>query len=160
VTTWTHGGTPVRLLCLIDEYTCEALAIRAERSIGAQVVTVTLADTMLMHGVPDHIRSDNGPEFTAKALRAWLATVGAKTLYIEPGSPWENGYCESFNGKLRDELLNGEIFYSLRQARVVIEKWRRPYNTVRPHSSLGYRPLAPAAINPIPLALEQAAAMQ
>lgn len=160
MTTWTHGGTPVRLLCLIDEHTCEALAIRAVRSIGSQVVIETLADAMLMRGVPDHIRSDNGPEFTAKALRAWLATVGAKTLYIEPGSPWENGYCESFGGKLRDELLNAEIFYTLRQARVVIEKWRRQYNTVWPHSSLGYRPSVPAAINPIPLALEQAAAMQ
>jgi hypothetical protein len=160
VTTWTHGGRPVRLLCIIDEYTREALAIRVERSIGAQVVIETLADVMLMRGVPDHIRSDNGPEFTAKALRAWLATVGASTLYIEPGSPWENGYCESFNGRLRDELLNGEIFYSLREAQVVIERWRKEYNTVRPHSSLGYRPPAPAAINPQPPALEQAAAMQ
>ncbi len=160
VTTWTHGGRPVRLLCIIDEYTREALAIRVERSIGAQVVIETLADVMLMRGVPDHIRSDNGPEFTAKALRAWLAPVGARTLYIEPGSPWENGYCESFNGRLRDELLNGEIFYSLREARVVIERWRKQYNTVRPHSSLGYRPPAPAAINPKPPALEQAAAMQ
>lgn len=160
VTTWTHDGRPVRLLCLIDEYTREALAIRVERSIGAQVVIETLADVMLMRGVPDHIRSDNGPEFTAKALRGWLVTVGARTLYIEPGSPWENGYCESFNGRLRDELLNGEIFYSLREARVVIERWRKQYNTVRPHSSLGYRPPAPAAINPKPPALEQAAAMQ
>lgn len=160
VTTWTHDGRPVRLLCLIDEYTREALAIRVERSIGAQVVIETLADVMLMRGVPDHIRSDNGPEFTAKALRAWLATVGARTLYIEPGSPWENGYCESFNGRLRDELLNAEIFYSLREARVVIERWRKDYNTVRPHSSLGYRPPAPAAINPKPPALEEAAAMQ
>mgnify|MGYP002789864096 FL=1 len=160
VTTWTHGGRPVRLLCIIDEYTREALAIRVERSIGAQVVIETLADIMLMRGVPDHIRSDNGPEFTAKALRAWLATVGARTFYIEPGSPWENGYCESFNGRLRDELLNGEIFYSLREARVVIEQWRKEYNTVRPHSALGYRPPAPAAINPKPPVLEQAAAMQ
>lgn len=160
VTTWTHGGRPVRLLCIIDEYTREALAIRVERSIGAQVVIETLADVMLMRGVPEHLRSDNGPEFTAKALRAWLATVGARTLYIEPGSPWENGYCESFNGRLRDELLNGEIFYSLREARVVIERWRKEYNTVRPHSALGYRPPAPAAINPKPPVLEQAAAMQ
>ena len=159
VTTWTHDGRPVRLLCLIDEYTREALAIRVERSIGAQVVIETLADVMLMRGVPDHIRSDNGPEFTAKALRAWLATVGARTLYID-GSPWENGYCESFNGRLRDELLNAEIFYSLREARVVIERWRKEYNTVRPHSSLGYWPPAPAAINPKPPALEEAAAMQ
>lgn len=160
VTTWTHGGRPVRLLCIIDEYTREALAIRVERSIGAQVVIETLADIMLMRGVPDHIRSDNGPEFTAKALRAWLETVGARTLYIEPGSPWENGYCESFNGRLRDELLNGELFYNIREARVVIERWRKEYNTVRPHSALGYRPPAPAAINPKPPTLEQVAAMQ
>lgn len=160
VTTWTHGGRPLRLLCIIDEYTREALAIRVERSIGAQVVIETLADVMLLRGVPEHIRSDNGPEFTAKALRAWLAKVGARTLYIEPGSPWENGYCESFNGRLRDELLNGELFYSIREARVVIERWRKEYNTVRPHSSLGYRPPAPAAINPQAPVLEQAAAMQ
>jgi hypothetical protein len=103
---------------------------------------------MLEHGVPEHIRSDNGPEFVALKLRQWLSAVGAKTLYIEPGSPWENGYCESFNGKLRDECLNGEIFYSLKEAQVVIEQWRVQYNTVRPHSSLGYRPPAPQAILP------------
>ena len=100
-------------------------------------------------GIPEHIRSDNGPEFVAKELRDWLAKLGARTLYIEPGSPWENGYCESFNGKLRDECLNGEIFYSLREAQVVIEKWRVIYNTVRPHSALGYRPPAPAARAPL-----------
>ena len=105
-----------------------------------------LADVMVMKGVPEHIRSDNGPEFVAKDLRKWLADTGAKTLYIEPGSPWENGYCESFNGKLRDELLNGEIFYTLKEAKIVIENWRRHYNTARPHSSLGYRPPAPAAL--------------
>jgi len=160
VTAWTHGGRPLRLLCLIDEYTREALAIRVERSIGAQVVIEALADVMLLRGVPEHIRSDNGPEFTARALRAWLATVGTSTLYIEPGSPWENGYCESFNGRLRDELLNGELFYSIREARVVIERWRKDYNTMRPHSSLGYRPPAPVAINPKPPVLEQAAALQ
>jgi putative transposase len=107
-----------------------------------------LADAMLEHGVPAHLRSDNGPEMVAKNLRRWLAAVGSKTLYIEPGSPWENGYCESFNGKLRDELLNGEIFYTLREAQVVIEQWRRHYNTVRPHSALNYRPPAPEAIVP------------
>ena len=95
---------------------------------------------------PGHIRSDNGPEFTAKVVRDWLHRVGVKTLFIEPGSPWENGYVESFNGKLRDELLNGEIFYSLREAKVLIERWRRHYNTVRPHSALGYRPPAPEAV--------------
>jgi len=160
VTAWRHGGRPVPLLCIIDQYTREALANRVERSIGAQVVIETLADVMLMHRVPNYIRSDNGPEFTAKALRVWLATVDARRLYIEPGSPWENSYCESFNGRLRDELLTGEICYSLREARVVIERWGKEYNTVRPHSSLGYRPPAPAAINPTPPALEQAAAMQ
>ena len=107
-----------------------------------------LADVMLFRGIPEHIRSDNGPEFVAEELRKWLAKLGTRTLYIEPGSPWENGYCESFNGKLRDECLNGEIFYSLKEAQVVIEKWRMDYNTKRPHSALGYRPPAPAARSP------------
>ena len=105
-----------------------------------------LADVMVMKGVPEHIRSDNGPEFVARDLRKWLADTGAKTLYIEPGSPWENGYCESFNSKLRDEFLNGEIFYSMKELRVLAERWRVHYNTVRPHSSLGYRPPAPAGM--------------
>jgi len=115
---------------------------------------------MVSRGIPEHIRSDNGPEFTAKALREWLQRIGAKTLYIEPGSPWENGYCESFNGTLRDELLNGEIFYSLKEARIVIERWRKEYNEVRPHSSLGYRPPAPAACSPRPLMLAQPTMVQ
>ena len=102
-----------------------------------------LSDQFILRGVPDPIRSDNGPEFVAKAVREWIAAVGAKAAYIEPGSPWENGYCESFNAKLRDELLNGEIFYTLAEAKVVIESWRSHYNTKRPHSSLGYRPPAP-----------------
>ena len=106
----------------------------------------TLAEVMLWRGIPEHIRSDNGPEFIAEELRKWLAKVGTGVLYIEPGSPWENGYCESFNGKLRDECLNGEIFYSLKEAQIVIEKWRVEYNTRRPHSALGYRPPAPAAL--------------
>jgi len=101
---------------------------------------------MATRGVPEHIRSDNGAEFTAKAVRSWLSKVNVKTLYIEPGSPWENGYIESFNGKLRDELLNGEIFMTLREAKVLIERWRVHYNTKRPHSSLGYRPPAPQTI--------------
>ena len=108
-------------------------------------VIEALADVMVMKGVPEHIRSDNGPEFVARDLRNWLADTGAKTLYIEPGSPWENGYCESFNSKLRDEFLNGEIFYSMKELRVLAERWRVHYNTVRPHSSLGYRPPAPQA---------------
>ena len=99
-------------------------------------------------GPPDHIRSDNGSEFTAIAVREWLGRIGVKTLYIEPGSPWENGYNESFNGKLRDECLNSEIFFTLKEAKVLIESWRHHYNTVRPHSSLGYRPPAPQTVLP------------
>jgi putative transposase len=119
-----------------------------------------LADVMLFEGIPAYIRSDNGPEMIAKVLRQWLTGLGTKSLYIEPGSPWENGYCESFNSKLRDELLNGEIFYSLKEAQVVIEKWRVHYNTRRPHSALGYRPPAPLAIEPAPTHLDQAQNMQ
>ena len=144
----THEGRKFRMLCLIDEYTREALAIRLKRRLNAQDVMETLADAMISRGTPGYIRSDNGPEFVAKALRHWIAQVGTQTAYIEPGSPWENGYCESFNSKLRDELLDGEIFYSLREAEVLIEAWRRHYNTVRPHSSLGYRPPAPEAFLP------------
>jgi putative transposase len=146
VSAGTHDGRTLRLLTLIDEYTRKCLAIRVARRLNSHDLIETLADLMLMHGIPEHMRSDNGPEFVGERLRKWLAAVGAKTLYIEPGSPWENGYCESFNGKLRDECLNGEIFYSLKQAQVVIEQWRVQYNTVRPHSSLGYRPPAPQAI--------------
>ena len=140
----THDGRTLRLLTLIDESTRECLAIRVERRMGSQEVIETLSDVMLWKGIPEHLRSDNGPEFIAQQLRQWLAKLGTATLYIEPGSPWENGYCESFNGKLRDECLNGEIFYSLKEAQVVIEQWRVQYNTVRPHSALGYRPPAKA----------------
>ena len=146
VSACTHDGRTLRLLTLIDEYTRKCLAIRVARRLNSYDLIETLADVMLVNGIPEHIRSDNGPEFVAEQLRKWLAGVGAKTLYIEPGSPWENGYCESFNGKLKDECLNGEIFYSLKEAQVVIEQWRVHYNTVRPHSSLGYRPPAPVAI--------------
>jgi putative transposase len=139
----THDGRGVRLLNLIDEHTRESLLVRAERRWSSARVISALADVMVMKGVPEHLRSDNGPEFVAKDLRKWLASTGAKTLYIEPGSPWENGYCESFNSKLRDEFLNGEIFYSMKELRVLAERWRVHYNTVRPHSSLGYRPPAP-----------------
>jgi putative transposase len=156
----TQDGRKLRLLTLIDEFTRECLAIRVARRINSFGVIETMADVMLVRGVPEHIRSDNGPEMTAKVVRHWLAQVGAKTLYIEPGSPWENGYCESFNGKLRDELLNGENFYSLKEAQIVIEQWRKHYNTVRPHSSLGYRPPAPPAFTPIPPPLDQAMPMQ
>ena len=150
----THDGRSVRLLTLVDEFTREALAITVARKLNSMDVIETLADVMLSHGIPEHIRSDNGPEMTAKIVRDWLPRVGANTLYIEPGSPWENGFCESFNGKLRDELLNGEIFYSLKEARVVIESWRRHYNTKRPHSSLRYRPPAPVAHGQINATIE------
>ena len=122
VSAMTHDGRSLRLLTLIDEYTRECLAIRVERRMGSQEVIDTLAEVMLWRGIPEHLRSDNGPEFVAGELRKWLRNVGTGTLYIEPGSPWENGYCESFNGKLRDECLNGEIFYSLKEAQIVIEK--------------------------------------
>lgn len=156
----THDGRKVRLMTLIDEFTRECLAIRVARRINGLGVLETMAEVMLVRGIPEHIRSDNGPEMTAKIVRSWLAGVGAKTLYIEPGSPWENGYCESFNGKLRDELLDGEIFYSLKEAKVLIEQWRLHYNTVRPHSSLGYRPPAPQAFAPPLPHLADALAMQ
>lgn len=142
----THDGRAFRMLCIIDEFTRESLAIQVARNLKATDVIDTLSDLFILRGIPAYIRSDNGPEFVAQALRDWIAAVGAKTAYIEPGSPWENGYCESFNGKLRDELLNGEVFYTLEEARVVIEAWRRHYNTRRPHSSLGYRPPAPEVI--------------
>jgi len=119
------------------------------RRLGSAEVIEVLAEVMLGRGIPENIRSDNGPEFIAQELRKWLGKVGTGALYIEPGSPWENGYCESFNGKLRDECLNGEIFYSLKEAQIVIEKWRVEYNTRRPHSALGYRPPAPAAYSPL-----------
>ena len=136
------------------------LAIRIARRINSFGVIETLADVMLVRGIPEHLRSDNGPEMTAKIVRYWLGQVGAKTLYIEPGSPWENGYCKSFNGKLRDELLNGEIFYSLKEAQIVVEQWRKHCNTIRPHSSLGYRPPAPPAFKLLQPPLDQAAHMQ
>lgn len=136
------------MLCVIDEFTHEVLAIRVKRKLKSTDVLKTLADLMILRGSPAYVRSDNGPEFIAQALRDWIAAVGSQTAYIEPGSPWENGYCESFNSKLRDELLNGEIFYSLAEAQVLIEAWRRHYNTVRPHSSLGYRPPALETIVP------------
>ncbi len=152
----THNGRKFRMLNLIDEFTRECLAIRIDRKLKSTDVIDVLSDLFILRGVPGHIRSDNGPEFIAKAVREWIAAVGARTAFIEPGSPWENGYCESFNSKLRDELLNGEIFYSLAEARTVIEGWRQHYNTKRPHSSLGYRPPAPAAA-PWPAAQPQPA---
>jgi putative transposase len=144
----THDGRTIRMLTVIDEFTRECLAIEVARHLRHDDVLQVLAELFARHGPPDHIRSDNGSEFTAIAVREWLPRLGVKTLYIEPGSPWENGYNESFNGKLRDELLNGEIFYTLQEEKVLIERWRQHYNTIRPHSSLGYRPPAPAAILP------------
>ena len=144
----THDGRKFRLLNVVDEFTHECLAIRVARKLKATDVIDVLSDLFILRGVPSHIRSDNGPEFVAQAVRDWIKAVGAKTAYIEPGSPWENGYVESFNARLRDELLNGEIFYSLREAEIVIESWRRHYNTVRPHASLGYRPPAPEVFIP------------
>lgn len=139
----TQSGKAIRMLTIIDEYTRECLAIKVKNKLNSIDVIHTLADLFLFRGVPDYIRSDNGAEFVAKILRKWLAQLKVQTLYIEPGSPWENGYIESFNGRLRDELLNGEIFYSLKEAEVLVEMWRREYNTRRPHSSLGYKPPAP-----------------
>ena len=144
----THNGRPLKILTVIDEYTRECLSLRVERSLTSEQLLETLAWLFVYRGVPDHIRSDNGPEFTALAVREWLGKVGVKTLFITPGSPWENGYNESFNGTLRDQLLNGEIFYTLREAKVLLERWRCHYNKVRPHSSLGYRPPAPEATLP------------
>ena len=144
----THDGHVLKILVLIDEYSRTCLALHVARRIRSNEVIDVLADAMIEHGVPAYLRSDNGPEMVAKNLRRWLAAVGAQTLYIEPGSPWENGYCESFNGKFRDELLNGEIFYTLHEARTIIEQWRHHYNTTRPHSALNYRPPAPETILP------------
>jgi putative transposase len=144
----TYEGRKYRMLNVVDEYTHECLAIRIARRLKAVDVIDVLCDLFICRGIPGHIRSDNGPEFIAKAVRGWISAVGAKTAYIAPGSPWENGYIESFNARLRDELLNGEIFYSLREAKIVIESWRRHYNAIRPHASLGYRAPAPEVVIP------------
>ena len=144
----TRDGRAFRMLNVIDEYTRECLAIDVARRLTSDDVLERLSELFVRRGVPHYIRSDNGPEFAAKAVRDWLGRVGVGTLYIEPGSPWENGYIESFNGKLGDELLDGEVFDTLLEAKVLIERWRVQYNTVRPHSSLGYRPPAPEAVVP------------
>ena len=144
----THGGRKFRMLNVVDEFTRECLAIRVARKLNSTDVIDVLSDLFILRGVPGHIRSDNGSEFIAQAVQDWIKAVGAKTAYIAPGSPWENGYVESFNARLRDELLDGEIFYSLREAQVIIESWRRHYNTVRPHGSIGYRPPAPEVFVP------------
>ena len=144
----THDGRPLKILTVIEEYSRECLAILVARRLRAADVLETLAGLFLTQGVPVHLRSDNGPEFTATLVRGWLETLGVQPLFIEPGSPWENGYVESFNGKLRDELLDREIFYTLTEAQILIERWRQQYNTVRPHSALGYRPPAPLTVIP------------
>lgn len=146
----TYDGRSFRMLTVIDEFSRECLAIEVERKLKSDDVLQVLTGLFVERGVPEHIRSDNGSEFTAEIVREWLHRVGSKTLYIEPGSPWENGYNESFNGRLRDELLNGEIFYTLQEAKVLIERWRQHYNQVRPHSSLGYKPPSPKTILPCP----------
>ena len=145
-----HYSSEEKIRIVLDglrgEDSRECLAIRVDRKLNSGNVIDALSDLFILRGVPSFIRSDNGPEFVAQAVRGWIKAVGAKTAYIEPGSPWENGYCESFNARFRDELLNGEIFYSLREAQILIEEWRKHYNTKRPHSALGYRPPAPEAI--------------
>jgi len=145
MTARTRDGRALRLLNVLDEYSRECLAVVVKRQLTADDVVECLADLFIRKGIPLHLRSDNGPEFTAIAVREWLGRLGVRTLFIEPGSPWENGYMESFNGKMRDELLNGEIFYTLEEARTIIEDWRLHDNHHRPHSSLGYRPPAPEA---------------
>ena len=141
----TSDGRPLRILNIVDEYTRECLRIQVGRKMKAVDVICELSDLFIERGAPEYLRSDNGSEFTADSIRGWLQRLGVKTLLIEPGSPWENGYVESFNGKMRDELLNGEIFDTILEAQVVTEAWRKEYNTIRPHSSLGYRAPAPEA---------------
>ncbi len=144
----THDGRKYRMLNIIDEFTHECLAIRIDRKLKAIDVIDVLSDLFILRGVPEHVRSDNGPEFVAKAVQEWISAVGAKTAYIAPGSPWQNGFIESFNARLRDELLDGEIFYTLAEAKIIVESWRRHFNTVRPHGSLGYKPPAPEVFIP------------
>ena len=144
----THDGRKFRTLNVVDEFTHECLAIRVSRKLKSIDVIDVLSDLFVLRGVPEHVRSDNGPEFIAKAVQTWISAVGARTASIAPGSPWENGFVESFNARFRDELLNGEIFYSLREAEIIIESWRRHYNAIRPHASIGYRPPAPEVVVP------------
>jgi len=146
----THNGRAFRMLTIMDEYTRECLAIKVARKLNSMDVLDCLSNLFILRGTPGYIRSDNGSEFTSQVVRAWLARLDVGTLFIEPGSPWENGYIESFNGKFRDELLNGEIFETLREAKVLIEMWRREYNHHRPHSALGYKPPAPETFEPFP----------
>ncbi len=146
----TSDGRPLRLFVVVDEFTRECLSIDVGRKLNSEDVVERLTELFVARGIPDHIRSDNGAEFTARRVRDWLSRLGVKTLFIEPGSPWENGYVESFIGKMRDELLNRELFDTLDEAKVMVERWRHEYNRIRPHSSLGYRPPAPETIEPMP----------
>ena len=149
----TQDGRPLKLLTVVDEYTRECLAIAVQRRLTSQDVQEVLSELFLLRGCPTHIRSDNGPECIARMLRQWYERLAVAPLFIDPGSPWENGYVESFNGKLRDELLNGELFYTLHEAQVIVEGWRQRYNTRRPHSALGYRPPAPETRTFTPISL-------
>ena len=151
-TSWRTAGTtaaPLKILTIVDEYSRECLAIVVARRMRSTDVLETLAALCMTYGVPAHIRSDDGSACTAALVRRWLEALDVQTLFIEPGSPWENGYVESFNGTLRDELVDREVFYTLTEAKVLIERWRREYNTVRPHSARGYRPSAPEAVRPV-----------
>jgi len=148
VATRTEDGRPVKLLTIVDEYTRECVAIDVARRLRSDDVLLRLAELFVHRGVPQHLRSDNGPEFAAKSVREWLQRVGVQPLFITPGSPWENGYIESVNGRLRDELLNRELFDTLGAVQVLVERWRQTYNRIRPHSALGYRPPAPEAVAP------------
>ncbi len=146
----TYDGRPLKMLTVLGEYSRECSAIAVARSIQSDDVLEVLTEFFIRYWPPASIRSDNGPEFTANVVRDWLRRLGVQTLFIEPGSPWENGYNESLNGTLVEEMLKREILFTLKEAKVLIEQWRREYNTIRPHSSLGYRPPAPEAIQPSP----------
>ena len=146
---WTDDGRVFSTLNILDEHSWECLAISVNRKLNSTEIIDALTDFFILRGGPAYIRSYSGPEFIAEAIRDWIKAVGAKTAYIEPGSPWESGYCERFSGRMPDELLNGEIFYSLSEAQIIIERCRSHYNTERPHSTLGYRLPAPKAILPM-----------
>lgn len=145
----TYDGRKFKVLNILDEYSRELLVSFTARTIRSQDVIFILADLFLEHGIPKFIRSDNGPEFVAKILMHWFKTLEVQPLFIQPGSPWENGFIESLNGRMRDEFLNGEIFFTLIEAKVLIERWRVYYNTKRPHSSLGYKAPTPETLQPM-----------
>jgi transposase InsO family protein len=144
----TRDGRAIKILNIIDEFSKECICSYVARRITSREIIFILADLFIKRGCPKHIRSDNGSEFIAKKLLSWFKTIEVAPLFIEPGSPWENGYCESFNGKMRYELLDGELFYTLKEAQIIIEKWRIQYNTIRPHQSLGNRSPVPETFRP------------